>query len=145
VLAIFAARLLNDKPPLIFEDGRQRRDFVHVFDVACACVQALEAPSDVRGVFNIGSGTSCSVSEIARRLATVLGKPIDPEITGKHRVGDIRNCFADITHARAALGFEPRVELTPGLTELAAWLERTSGDDHVAEASAELATRGLTF
>jgi len=145
VLAIFASRLLNDSPPLIFEDGRQRRDFVHVSDVARACVQALEAPPEVRGVFNIGSGASYTVAEIAHRLATVLGKTIDPEITGKHRVGDIRNCFSDISHARAVLGFEPRVELTEGLAELADWLRTSTGDDRVAEASAELATRGLTF
>jgi dTDP-L-rhamnose 4-epimerase len=117
----------------------------HVSDVARACVQALEAEPEVRGVFNIGSGSSCSVAGIAQRLASVLGKAIEPEITGKHRVGDIRNCFADITHARAVLGFEPRVEMTDGLAELAEWLRDSASDDHVAEASAELATRGLTF
>jgi dTDP-L-rhamnose 4-epimerase len=145
VLAIFASRLLNGKPPLIFEDGRQRRDFVHVSDVARACVQALEAPSDVRGVFNIGSGSSCSVAEIAHRLASVLGRTIEPEISGKYRIGDIRNCFADITHARAVLGFAPRMEMTEGLTELSEWLRGAASDDRVREASDELATRGLTF
>jgi len=146
VLAIFASRLLNDRPPLIFEDGQQRRDFVHVSDVARACVLALEAEDSVSGVFNIGSGQSYTVEEIATRLAAVMGKSeLKPEITGKVRVGDIRNCFADITRARERLGFTPRVELEEGLRELADWLRGEAGQDRVDEASTELATRGLTF
>jgi len=75
----------------------------------------------------------------------VLGKEgVEPEITGKYRVGDIRHCFADITHAREALGYEPRVLLEDGLVELAEWLEGQTAFDRVAEARAELAARGLT-
>src|SRR5215213_5649146 len=97
VLAIFASRLLNDHSPLIFEDGRQRRDFVSVHDVARACALALERDAADGAVFNIGSGESVSVCEIAERLARVLGKEhVQPEVTGKYRVGDIRHCFADV-------------------------------------------------
>jgi dTDP-L-rhamnose 4-epimerase len=145
VLAIFAARLLNENPPSIFEDGEQRRDFVSVYDVAQASRLALEA-ADVEGeVFNVGSGQSYSVREIAGRLAAVLGREyIAPEITGKYRVGDIRHCFADVSRARRLLGYEPRVKLEDGMAELAEWLEGQAADDRVAQASAELAARGLT-
>jgi dTDP-L-rhamnose 4-epimerase len=145
VLAIFASRLLNDKPPTVFEDGRQRRDFVSVYDVAQACCLVLEQPQSAGMVFNVGSGRSYTISEVAERLARVMGKEyIQPEVTGKYRVGDIRHCFADISVARATLGYEPRVQLEDGLEELAGWLEGQVATDRVEEASAELAARGLT-
>ncbi len=145
VLAIFASRLLNGNRPAVFEDGLQRRDFVSVYDVAQACCRVLERPASRGEVFNVGSGRSYTIQEIAHRIAAVIGKDgLEPEITGKYRVGDIRHCFADITRARATLGFEPRVELEDGLTELAGWLEGQVPADRVEEASAELAARGLT-
>jgi len=145
VLAIFASRLLNDNPPAIFEDGLQRRDFVSVYDVAQACRLALEVPGASDGVFNVGSGRDFTVREIGERMAAVLGKEeVEPEITGKYRVGDIRHCFADISLAREVLGYEPRVSLEDGLVELAEWLEGQTAFDRVAEARAELAARGLT-
>jgi dTDP-L-rhamnose 4-epimerase len=145
VLAIFASRLLNERRPTVFEDGLQRRDFVSVSDVARACCLALERPESAGGVFNVGSGQSFTISEIAQRLARVLGKDyIEPELTGKYRVGDIRHCFADITLARSVLGYEPQVELEEGLEELASWLAGQAATDRVEQASAELAARGLT-
>jgi len=147
VLAIFANRLLNDLPPLIYEDGGQRRDFVSVHDVADACALALEGPGADGQVLNVGSGQSFSVSEVARRLGQVLGREqIEPEITSKYRVGDIRHCFADIARARTSLGYEPQVDLDQGLAELAQWLERQSvGQDRFESAGRELASRGLTL
>lgn len=145
VLAIFASRLLNGNPPSIFEDGLQRRDFVNVRDVARACRLALEVPGAADSVFNVGSGNSYTVREIASRLADVMGCGyMEPEITGKYRVGDIRHCFADISRARAVLGYEPAVPFHEGLQELAGWLEGQQADDRVSQASAELAARGLT-
>ncbi|HYX88459.1 MAG TPA: NAD-dependent epimerase/dehydratase family protein [Gaiellaceae bacterium] len=144
VLAIFAARLLNDRRPLVYEDGRQRRDFVNVADVVRACELALrEDGADGRAV-NIGSGKSVSVLEIADQLGRVLGKEIEPEVTGKFRAGDIRHCFADISLARQALGFEPQVALEDGMRSLADWLEGQVAVDRFEDASAELAQRGLT-
>ena len=145
VLAIFASRLINGNPPRIFEDGRQQRDFVSVYDVAQACRLALETPQADGEVFNVGSGNVYTIRELAERIATVLGKAyLSPEITGKYRVGDIRHCFADITKARRILGYEPKVKLEDGLTELAEWLEGQAAEDKVAQASAELSARGLT-
>jgi dTDP-L-rhamnose 4-epimerase len=144
VLAIFAARLLNDRAPLVFEDGEQRRDFVSVHDVARACRQALEATEVRDRAFNVASGSNYTVREIAHRLAKVLGKDVTPEITRRHRVGDIRHCFADIAEARATLRYEPAVALEDGLAELATWLSGRIAHDRVDEMSAELAQRGLT-
>jgi len=145
VLAIFASRYLNGRPPVIFEDGRQRRDFVSVLDVARACRQALETPAAAGRVFNIGSGQCYSVEEIAARMARTLGmEHLRPEISGKYRAGDIRHCFADISEARRVLGYAPEVTLEDGLREIAGWLEGQVAHDRVAEAGAELAKRGLT-
>jgi dTDP-L-rhamnose 4-epimerase len=145
VLAIFAARLLNDKRPTVFEDGLQRRDFVSVYDVARACCLVLDHSDAAGQVFNIGSGQSYTISEIAERIARVMGKIyLAPELTGKYRVGDIRHCFADITQARETLGYHPQVNLEDGLEELAGWLEGQVATDRVEQASAELAARGLT-
>lgn len=143
VLAIFASRLLNDKAPLIFEDGRQLRDFVSVYDVAHACRLALEAPGVAGEVFNIGSGNPCTVSEVAWKIASVLGKDIPPEISGKYRVGDIRHCFPDISSAKKLLGYEPGWDLEDGLVDLAAWLEGQIAHDHFSKMTEELALRGL--
>jgi dTDP-L-rhamnose 4-epimerase len=145
VLAIFASRLLNGNPPLIFEDGYQMRDFVHVSDVARASRLALEVESARDHVLNIGSGRQYTVREIASAMAEVLGrKDVEPEVTGKYRVGDIRHCFADITMARRVLGYEPQMPLERGLIELSSWLEGQVATDRVAQAREELAARGLT-
>jgi dTDP-L-rhamnose 4-epimerase len=144
VLAIFASRLLNDRRPLVYEDGGQRRDFVNVADVARACRLALERDGADSRAVNIGSGRSASVLEIARQLARVLGKEIQPELAGKFRAGDIRHCFADVTLARETLGFEAEVALEDGMAELARWLEGQVATDRFEEAAAELTERGLT-
>jgi dTDP-L-rhamnose 4-epimerase len=145
VLAIFASRLLNNNAPMIFEDGEQQRDFVHVKDVALACRLALEKDEANGQVFNVGSGNNYTISEIANRLASVLDKPhLTAQITGKYRVGDIRHCYADISLAKEKLGFYPQVDFNSGLEELATWLEGQIAYDRVNEASAELAARGLT-
>jgi dTDP-L-rhamnose 4-epimerase len=144
VLAIFAARFLSDKPPVVFEDGLQQRDFVHVRDLTRGCVLALENEKVTHDVINVGSGSACSVLEVVRKLGQVLGKPhIEPEICGRYRAGDIRNCFADISRARELLGYQPRVTLEAGMSELAGWLEKQASEDHTEEAARELTQRGL--
>jgi dTDP-L-rhamnose 4-epimerase len=144
VLAIFAARLLNGQAPLVFEDGEQRRDFVHVDDVANAFVLALESPNAAGGLFNIGSGSSVSVRQIAEHLAKAMGRSrIKPHILGKARAGDIRHCFADIRLAERTIGFKPKRSLDEGLSELADWLRHQQATDRVAEARRELEARGL--
>jgi len=144
VLAIFAARLLNGNPPLVFEDGQQRRDFVSVHDVVQACRLALESPEAAGQVFNVGGGRSYTVLDIAARMAKLLNKPhLEPEIIASYRAGDIRHCFADIGLAQSVLGYQPRIALQEGLAELAMWLDGQTAIDRVAEARAELDRRGL--
>jgi dTDP-L-rhamnose 4-epimerase len=146
VLAIFASRLLNERPPLINEDGLQRRDFVSVHDVARACLRALEVEARQGLVLNLGSGAAYTVREIAERVARALGKShITPAITGNFRMGDIRHCYADISAARRVLGYEPRVSLEEGLEELAGWLEGQAAVDEVEAAREELMQRGLAI
>lgn len=145
VLAIFSSRLLNERAPLIFEDGNQQRDFVHVYDVARACRLALEKPNTAHEVLNIGSGESYSINHLARLLAETMDKGyLTPEITGEYRIGDIRHCFADISRAKKVLDYTPQVPLKEGMKELVIWLEDQMAIDHVDEAKAELTARGLT-
>jgi dTDP-L-rhamnose 4-epimerase len=145
VLAIFASRLLNGKPPLVNEDGRQRRDFVSVHDVARAFRLALESDAAAGDVLNIGSGRSVSVLEIAELLRNALGSDVDAEVTDSARAGDIRHCFADVARARGVLGYDPTLSLEDGLVELVEWLGDQQPDDRFDAAQVELRSRGLTL
>jgi dTDP-L-rhamnose 4-epimerase len=146
VLAIFATRLLNDRPPVVFEDGMQQRDFVSVHDVARACRLALEVPDAAGRAFNIGSGQPHTVLDVARQVARAVGKSdIEPEVSGKYRAGDIRHCFADIHLARRLLDYEPRVSLDEGLVKLADWLAGQAAQDQTETARSELDRRGLAI
>lgn len=144
VLAIFASRLLNGQRPLIFEDGQQRRDFVHVEDVANAFTLALEEPAAAGQVFNVGSGQDRSILEIGTLIAHAMGRPeLVPDTVGKARIGDIRHCFCDASRARDELGFSARKDFAEGLSELAQWVARQTAHDRVEQARRELEQRGL--
>jgi len=136
VLALLGLRCLDGRAPLVNEDGLQRRDFVHVEDVARACVLALESERAPGRVFNVGSGQSHSVREVAERLARALGSDVQPEVTGRYRPGDVRHCFADVSLAKAELGYAPEVTLERGLAEFAAWLSGLRARDRVGLADA---------
>lgn len=143
VAAIFMSRLKNDRPPLVFEDGAQTRDFISVHDIVAANLAVLaDARADNR-VFNVGTGRRVSVLELGRVLANLLGKDIEPQVVGKYRKGDIRHCFADITRIRGALDWAPQIPLEKGLLELVTWSESVSATDLVDDATEELRTRGL--
>ena len=144
VLAIFASRLANGQRPMVFEDGEQRRDFVHVEDVARAFSLAMEKPEANGQVINIGSGRSVTITETAERLAAAMGRnDVAPLVTGEARRGDIRHCFADISRARALRGFEPQRSFDDSLGELAEWVAQQQAVDRVDAAAAELRARGL--
>jgi dTDP-L-rhamnose 4-epimerase len=144
VLANFAARLANGQPPMIFEDGNQRRDFVHVRDVARAFRLALEKPAAAGHVINIGSGRAYSISQVATLLAEAMDLPeLAPEIMNKARSGDIRNCFADIAKARELLGFEPAHLLETSLAPFVEWVANVGAIDRAAEMRQQLEERGL--
>ncbi|RVJ37524.1 NAD-dependent epimerase/dehydratase family protein, partial [Sinorhizobium medicae] len=146
VLANFASRLANGQAPMVFEDGRQKRDFVHVRDVARAFRLALEQPHAAGHVINIGSGHAYAIADIASLLADAMGVPeIGPEIMHKARSGDIRNCFADISKARDLLGFEPAHRLEDSLADFAQWVRSAGAIDRGAEMKRHLEARGLVL
>ncbi|HLZ00263.1 MAG TPA: NAD-dependent epimerase/dehydratase family protein [Candidatus Angelobacter sp.] len=144
VAANFASRLLNGNPPLIFEDGRQMRDFVHVRDVVQATLLAMEK-TEVNGcAINVGSGKAISIREVADILGNSLGPGIQPNITGKYRTGDVRHCFADISAAKTLLGYVPRIRFSDGVNDLLEWLHCQRAQDRAAEAASLLNSFGLT-
>ena len=143
VAAIFSSRLLNDRPPLVFEDGLQSRDFIHVSDIVRAIEHAIESDEAVGRAVNVGTGRSVSVGEIAELIAAGLDKDLAPEVPDSYRTGDIRHCYADPTLAAEVLGFKARVELEDGIAELLEWVRTQAATDRVDEASAELIARRL--
>lgn len=144
VVAIFSSRLLNRRPPLVYEDGRQTRDFVHVSDIVQANLLALEKSAADGRVYNVGTGRATSVLEVAETLSELLDYGDPPEVLGKYRAGDIRHCVADISRIQRELGYRPKVAFGDGLRELLAWLRTQAPEDHVDGARAELEARGLT-
>ena len=138
VAAIFGGRLLNDNAPLVFEDGLQSRDFIHVSDIATGCITALETGgADYRAV-NLGTGVPTTVLDVARELARGLGKDIQPEIVNKFRAGDIRHCVSDIALARELIGFEPKMRFDAGMRELLGWVATQQATDTVDSAPKRL-------
>ena len=145
VAAIFLSRLLNDRQPVVFEDGGQLRDFVSIHDVVRCLILMLENPGADFLPVNVGSGQTITILEIAKTLASLLGKSIEPHVTNQGRTFDIRHNTADITLARERLGYNPTVSLAEGMAELIEWA-RTSPDgavDMFDRALSELEQKGL--
>lgn len=144
VAAIIASRVLNGREPTIFEDGEQLRDFTHVSDVVAANLAAERAPEHAfYRAFNVGTGRSVKIADVARTIARELGKDLSPRITGEFREGDIRHCFADVSEAEARLGWKARVDFASGAHELAKWARGETPVDHTDRANDDLRARGL--
>ncbi len=145
VAAIMATRILNGKPPLIFEDGAQLRDFTHVSDVVAANLAAARTaePRALYRPFNVGTGKSTRIVEIARAITKALGVDLEPMITSEFRRGDIRHCFADVSAARELLGFTARVDFAEGASELSAWAAAQTPADPTDHAREEMRARSL--
>ena len=141
--AIFSSRLMNDRAPVVFEDGNQTRDFVHVSDIAAAVESALEPGRADFLPVNVGAGRPVSIKGVAEVLARELGKEIEPEVKHEFRAGDIRHCTADISRARELLAYEPKVTFEAGMRELVEWLATQDAEDKVDAAHAALVERGL--
>ncbi len=144
VAAIFASRLINNLPPLVFEDGEQMRDFVSVHDIVQANILAMNCPASDGEVINIGCGKPIAIREVAKILAASLGKDLAPVITQKYRAGDIRHCYSDISKARTLLGYKPKVSYEEGFRELAKWLGSQRAEDKADAMLQELSAYGLT-
>lgn len=143
VAAIFSTRLLAGNRPVIYEDGRQSRDLIHVSDIVQGNLLAMEREDVTHDVFNVGTGRQLTVLQIAEALCRELNPSQTPEITGQFRAGDIRHCFADIGKARARLGFAPRVPFEDGLRDLVTWVRSQQPADTFEAAQQELRRRGL--
>ena len=143
VIAIFCTRLLNDLPPVLYEDGEQTRDFVHVSDIVRANLLALQTDAADYQAINVGTGRPTSVRTVSNLLAQGLGLDLEPEIVAKYREGDIRHCVADISKAKSLLGYEPQVSLEQGIPELLSWVRAQAAQDQVESATAELESRQL--
>ena len=143
VAAIFAARILNGEPPLIYEDGRQSRDFVHVSDIVQAVLLAIRKPDADYQALNVGTGRATTVNDVAVVLAKSLGRAIQPRILKTFRAGDIRHCVADISKITDTLGYRPHVSFEEGMVRLTAWLSSQKPKDRTARAASQLTARGL--
>jgi dTDP-L-rhamnose 4-epimerase len=143
-VAIFSSRLLNENRPVIFEDGLQSRDFVHVSDIVQANLLAMESDRADYQVFNVGTGRALSILDVAHALSSALDVEIEPQVVGKFRAGDIRHCYADISKAQRLLGYTPQVTFEYGIADLVNWLSTQESTDRVEQATRELEERGLT-
>jgi dTDP-L-rhamnose 4-epimerase len=143
--AIFSSRLLNSNPPLVFEDGLQTRDFVHVSDIVAANLLALDSERPGCDVFNVGTGRPVSILKLIHLIRGELGAGPEEEVLHKFREGDIRHCYADVSRIESALGYRPRVVLEDGVHDLVAWVREERAVDMVEHATRELEERGLTL
>ncbi len=143
--AIFCGRLLNQKAPVIFEDGLQSRDFIHVSDIIQANLLAMEKHDADYDVFNVGTGRQTTILEVAEVLMKQLAPElnIQPKIEHAFRQGDIRHCFADITKIQERLDFVPRIQFADGLDDLVLWVRDRQARDTFDRAHLELKKRGL--
>jgi dTDP-L-rhamnose 4-epimerase len=122
VIARFGTRLIMGKAPLIYEDGKQLKDVIHVRDVVCANLRAMECEAADYQVFNLGNGVGLSVWRIAELIAEKLGSANRPVLTGQYRGGDARHGWADVSKARSVLGWEPSLSAENGFADLCTWL-----------------------
>jgi dTDP-L-rhamnose 4-epimerase len=129
---------------MIFEDGLQSRDFVHVKDIVQGLVLAMERDQANYEAVNIGTGRQLTILDMANALIRELRVNVQPQIVSQFREGDIRHCFADISKARRLLGYEPKITFENGVGDLVGWVREQHAQDRVAAAAAELAARGLT-
>ncbi|TML70650.1 MAG: NAD-dependent epimerase/dehydratase family protein, partial [Actinobacteria bacterium] len=143
VAAIFASRLLNDRPPIVFEDGNQSRDFIDVRDIARCCALALTNDGADGRTLNVGTGRPTTVRGVAEAIARGLGKDLQPEIVNQYRAGDIRHCYADTRLAEELLDFRTEIPFQRGMDDLLAWLETQEASDTVDSARDALVARGL--
>jgi dTDP-L-rhamnose 4-epimerase len=143
VAAIFSSRLLNDRAPLVFEDGNQTRDFIDVRDITRCCALALRKDGADGRTVNVGTGVPTSVAQVAETIARGLGKDVGPEVVGKYRAGDIRHCYADPSLAEQLLGFRAEIPFEAGMQDLLEWLEGQEAEDSVDAAREALVARGL--
>lgn len=144
ILSIFSTRIKNGNEIVIFEDGKESRDFIYIDDVVDATVASVELQTMDQHVVNVGTGERTSVLTVARSLIDAYGAEVPVRISGNFRFGDIRDNFADISQARALLGFDPKVSFLDGIYRFAAWVnEQNISEDTYSQSIAEMKAKGL--
>ena len=144
VLAIFCSRLLNQSPPVIYEDGQQVRDFVHVSDLVQAALLVMEHPDAIDNVLNVGTGEPITIRNVALAISEYMDVPVVPQITQNSRLGDIRHCFPDISQLQT-FGYSPKFSFEEGLDELVEWVSSQNSTDSFENAQQQLRQRGLSI
>jgi len=144
VIAIFLSRIKNDKPPLIYEDGKQSRDFIYVLDIVQANILAMEKKQADYDFFNVGTGRKYTILDVAKTISYLYNKEeLSPKILNRFRAGDIRHCFADIKKIYEKLGFKPKFSLEEGIKKLIEWADNEKALDFTDKANLELKKRRL--
>jgi dTDP-L-rhamnose 4-epimerase len=145
VCSIFSNRLLNGKPPIVFEDGLQSRDFVHVNDVCQALVLAMKNEAANGEIFNVGTGQPITIKEVAETISEKINPELKPEFNQQYRIGDIRHCVADISKIKNKLGYKPNINFKEGIDDLIQWIRNKEFqiEDKSQNALDELKEKGL--
>ena len=143
VAAIFLSRIMNRKPPVIYEDGKQSRDYVSVHDVVDANMAVLKDPRADDKIFNVGSGKPIRIIDIAEKLVQWVGAGFPPQVLKQARKRDVRHCFADISLIRKEIGWGPKVSFDVGVKELIEWAGHQKAIDKFDLANEDLRKRGL--
>jgi len=144
VAAIFSSRVLNGQVPMMFEDGEQSRDFIHVSDVVQANLLALQTDRADYEALNVGTGQPTTIRQVAEAILDALGRAdLMPSVLGTFREGDIRHCYADISRARDLLGYAPQVTFSDGMRLLVDWVRGQRAVDRFDQAHRQLVERGL--
>lgn len=144
IAAIFLSRVKNNRPPLLFEDGRQSRDFIYVSDIVETNILAMNRKEADYNFFNVGTGNPHTILDIAKTIISLYKKDLRPKVLNKFRVGDIRHCYADISKISKKLGFKPKVPFKMGMKKLIDWSETQKAYDLTDKAQLALKKRGLT-
>lgn len=144
VCAIFLSQVKNNRQTLIFEDGRQSRDFIYISDITEANILAMKRKEADYDFFNVGTGVPHSILDVANVIIYLYNKKdLKPKITNKFRAGDIRHCYADVSKISKKLGFKPKVPFEKGIKKLIEWSETQEAYDLTQKAQLELKKRGL--
>ncbi len=141
IASIFSTRLLAGRRISLYEDGAAIRDFVHVKDVVAANLLAIEEGQS--GIFNVGTGVRHTIRDIAENIARALGQTDRIDLTGEFRIGDIRHCYADLSHSRGSLHYHHSVALDEGIADLVAWVATQTVSDSYEKARSEMLAHGL--
>lgn len=145
VCSIFSTRAFYGKPPIIFEDGNQTRDFINVSDICQALILAMEKNAANGEIFNVGTGTPITIKDVAEIIINKINPKLKPLYSHQFRVGDIRHCVADISKIKNKLDFSPRITFKEGIDELIEWIkvQKVNVKEQSHKAMQELIEKGL--